>query len=104
MKVVTLLLLLLFLVLFCYGCESSSSAKPEILDNISKNNWSICSNVDSIPEPLRNHFTFDLANPDAPYQSTDIIEESLPSRQLRLLAHADDIWVMIYKHGGRRTY
>ena len=47
-----------------------------------------------------NKKTFQLANPDQPYNATDNVDESLPNRQLRLLFKSKNACFMEYAHGG----
>jgi len=44
--------------------------------------------------------TFQIANPDQPYNATDNVDETLPNRQLRLLFKTKNVCFIEYAHGG----
>jgi len=47
-----------------------------------------------------NKKTFQIANPDHPYNATDNVDETLPNRQLRLLFKTKNVCFIEYAHGG----
>ena len=70
-------------------------------------NWTDFDTKDSIPElltltlkkVLKNNFV--IANPNEEFNRTDvIINDSIPTRQLRLLSRKNDIWRISYVQGG----
>ncbi|HYV92944.1 MAG TPA: hypothetical protein VE978_14230 [Chitinophagales bacterium] len=73
--------------------------------DLKSDNFDITNNKKNIPKFIKRQldcFTgnFRIANPDEPYNSTDIIIRSMPGRQLVFLAQSNDLLVMQYLEGG----
>jgi hypothetical protein len=103
------------LIIIAVGCETSPAKKQLASDQVhieedtvaSNRVWKQYNKKDSIPKIIINKIeqsiegNFDIANPDKPFQSTDVImDDKLPWRQLRFLGNAGNDWIMTYKHGG----
>lgn len=78
----------------------------KVQKSINTGSFEISNNTNSI-DPCIFHFLsklneskFQLANPDQPYNVTDVVDSSLPDRQLKTLYIAKNSCFMIYAHGG----
>lgn len=99
-KIIFPLLILLF------GCSDKNSESKKHAAEVEKN-WIEFDTKDAIPElliltlkQLRDN-DFQIANPNENFNKTDvIIDDLLPSRQLRLLAKKNDFWRISYIQGG----
>ena len=92
---------------------SCSDKKSEPKINVTKleKNWTDFNTKDSIPEllnltlkkVLKNDFV--IANPNEEFNKTDvIINDSIPTRQLRLLSRKNNLWRIAYIQGGFGKY
>lgn len=96
------LFILVFIVISCSKKEKTTTGDD--------GKWNTYTTTDSIPEVLREkvmayyHGDLDMANPGAPYNATDMRKDSLPTRQLMLLAKKGDEWRMSYVQGGYGKY
>jgi soluble P-type ATPase len=97
-KIIILLILILF------------SCKKEKSIGRSGQNWIVYNSKDSIPKQLYQVLKAingdeKIADKDENYEATDnISNESIPTRQLRLLAKNNDKWRLVYEQGGIGTY
>lgn len=80
---------------------------PSFIAALSKEKLIVKNNVASIPSIIKNAIDckakkFLIANPNEPYQVTDVIMKGkrLPWRQLTYLGISDHYVVLTYKHGG----
>ena len=93
--------ILLIMVLVFISCAKKENAS--IKEN---SNWTLYDSKDAIPAPLNEvllaiNGETKIANPDEKFEATDnIINDSLPKRQLRLLAQKNNEWRMAYIQGG----
>jgi len=79
---------------------------PELLNEFETDSFKITNNKKDIPKFLRIELGclangFSIANPNQPYQSTDVIERKLADRQLVFFAKSDRMIVLTYLRGGR---
>ena len=88
------------------GCSQNGKNSKNMSAQISKK-WIEYKTKDSIPELLNltlsklNNGEFKIANPNERFNSTDVIvNDSLPSRQLILIAERGIDWRIIYTQGG----
>lgn len=111
-----ILTLLLFISLNCnsqvslHDYYSLRILNDKNLSNVQKsirnNSFLISKDKDSIDPSILKFLTklykktFQLANPDQPYNATDDVDETLPNRQLRLLFKTKNACFMEYAHGG----
>src|SRR5262245_39119044 len=99
-------LLFYFFLIAIAGCTARTrdhhrSTPDQLLgiDKISQpQTWVEYGTKDSIPFPLHvlldafGKEKFEIANPNEPFQATDIVWEKLPWRQLRYLGHCGSAW------------
>jgi hypothetical protein len=76
-----------------------------LLAELRIDSFKITNNKKDIPKFIKKQLDcyvhgFRIANPDQPYNSTDVIIRNLPGRQLTFLAKSDDLFVMQYDMGG----
>ena len=95
------------LILFIAFMSCSQKEKNSIIQNTSNSKkWSEYKTIDSIPKLLNlvliqlNNGEFSIANPNENYNATDVVEDSLPMRQLRLLSKRNNKWRIGYVQGG----
>lgn len=72
---------------------------------LKSDSFSITNNKKDIPRFIKKQLNcyahgFRIANPDQPYNATDVIIQNLPGRKLTFLAKSDNILVMRYNIGG----
>lgn len=88
------------------SCSDKKSEPKESTTELEKN-WTDFNTKDSIPElfsltlkkVLKNDF--EIANPNEEFNKTDVIfNDSIPTRQLRLLSRKDSLWRITYIQGG----
>ena len=98
--------LLFAILIITFSCSDKKSETKKTTVEIVEN-WKEFMETDSISEllnltlkkVLKNDFK--IANPDEQYNETDVlICDSVPRRQLRLLARRNDIWRISYIQGG----
>ena len=109
----------LFLILISLNCNSQVSLRdyysPRILgdkniskvqQDINKNSFEISRNTNSI-DPCILFFlfkftesNFQIANPNKPYNVTDVVDNTLPDRQLKIVFKSKISYFIIYAHGG----
>lgn len=97
----------------CTGCTTNSSnqTKEESHQKATSHNesWVVLDDKDSVPQLLRNTYfsmfgvELDLANPGEPFNATDNLIDSLPTKQLTLLAHNGPEWRLAFRQGGFTT-
>lgn len=94
---------ILILLISCSGKKSESKKSVAELDK----NWTEFNTKDSIPKlltltlkkALKNDFK--IANPNEEFNKTDVlINDSAPTRQLRLLSNKNSLWRITYIQGG----
>ena len=96
------ILILLIVFMSCSQNQKNSKNKSTQISN----NWTEYKTKDSIPELLNlvliqlNKGEFSIANSNENYNVTDVVEDSLPMRQLRLLSKRNDEWRIGYVQGG----
>mgnify|MGYP006201124677 FL=1 len=96
----------IFLLLSCIFL-SCTKKKPQHIKSV---NQKVYYTKDSIPSKLlsvlSNHFKseFSIANPDEKYNATDMLIDSLPSKQLLFISNEDKNWQMVYQQGGFGKY
>lgn len=79
----------------------STKEKPQDIEK-----WVDFYEVDSIPELLEqvliqlNKGEFSIGNPNENYNKTDVVLDSLPMRQLKLLSKRNNEWRIGYVQGG----
>ena len=88
------------------SCSDKKSESQKTLADLEKN-WTDFKTKDSIPELLtltlkkilKNNF--EIANPNENFNATDVmIDDSIPTRQLRLLSRKNNSWRIAYIQGG----
>ena len=88
------------------SCSDKKSEPQKTVTELEKN-WTEFSTKDSIPKlltltlkkVLKNDF--EIANPNEEFNRTDvIINDSIPTRQLRLLSRKNNTWRIGYIQGG----
>lgn len=89
----------LIVVFLIFSCKKKEAKKDE--------NWFIVNDKNKIPQQIIDFFEaaenrpFEMANPDEEFNITDnVVNPSLPFRQLRLLENKNEIWRMVYLQGG----
>lgn len=89
----------LIVVFLIFSCKKEEAKKDE--------NWFIVNDKNKIPQQIIDFFEaaenrpFEMANPDEEFNITDnVVNPSLPFRQLRLLENKNEIWRMVYLQGG----
>lgn len=95
-------LIILILLISCSG------KNPNPKTSVTKFNkgWTDFHTKDSIPELLTLTLKkvlesdFKIANPTDRFNATDVINDSIPTRQLRLLSRKGDTWRIAYIQGG----
>jgi len=112
-------ILTLFLFLISLNCNSQVSLRDyyslrilgeknisKVQHDIKNNSFEISNNTNSI-DPCIIHFLskftesiFLIANPDKPYNVTDVVDNTLPDRQLKTLLKSKNSCFLIYAHGG----
>ena len=112
-------ILTLFLFLISLNCNSQVSLRDyyslrilgekniyKVQQDINKNSFKISRNTNSV-DPCIMFFlskftesTFLIANPDKPYNVTDVIDDTLPDRQLKIAFKSKKSCFIIYAHGG----
>ncbi len=76
----------------------------------SEQNWTEYSSKDSIPDILQNALikvsndNFELADPDEPFNATDVFSDSIPRQKLTLLSSRNNTWRLAYIQGGFAKY
>lgn len=97
------IIILLILILFSCKKEEKNIGRIE-------QNWIEYDSKDSIPKQLYQVLKTingdeKIADKDEDFEATDnISDESIPTRQLRLLAKNNDQWRLVYEQGGIGTY
>ena len=97
------ILILLILLISC-------SQKEKNINVSTADKWIEFKTNESIPKPLYlalsklDNVDFKIANSNERFNATDLLIDSLPSRQLRLLAKKNDKWRMTYIQGGFGKY
>ena len=97
------------LILFSISCTKKNSEQKTIPSK-KVENWINYNTKDSIPKQLKEVLIYingdsKIANPKEDFEATDnIMDENLPTRQLRILARKNNEWRLIYKQGGFGTY
>ena len=98
--------ILLPILILLISCSDKKSEPKESTTELEKN-WTHFNTKDSIPElftltlkkVLKNDF--EIANPNEEFNKTDvIINDSVPTRQLRLLSRKNNLWRIAYVQGG----
>ncbi len=85
----------------CSGPENNTGLMSK-----EKEVWKYYHTKDSVPELLfavlrrMHHGEFEIADPDEDYNTTDVINDALPTRKLILLARKGEQWRMTYAEGG----
>ena len=77
----------------------------ELLAEFSKDSFRVTNNKSDIPQFIKSQLNclangFSIANPNQPYQATDVISQRLPKRQLVFLAQSHKMIVITYLLGG----
>ena len=92
------------------GCSDKKSEPQKTVTNL-ETNWTDFNTQDSIPELLSLTLkkvlksSFEIANPNENFNATDvIINDSIPTRQLRLLSRKNNFWRIAYVQGGFGEY
>ena len=92
------------------GCSDKKSEPQKTVTNL-ETNWTDFNTQDSIPELLSLtlkkvlNSSFEIANPNENFNATDvIINDSIPTRQLRLLSRKNNFWRIVYVQGGFGEY
>ena len=105
--------LLVLLVLFVCSCSENKSEKRDMAmdeESQSEQNWTEYNSKDSIPDILQNALikvsndNFELADPNEPFNATDVISDSLPRQKLTLLSSKNNTWRLAYIQGGFGKY
>ncbi len=99
------LIVISFILVFvsCLNKETKSS-------NEFRNEWTVYKTKDSIPKPLKlvleKSFKngFKIADFDEEFNSTDIIDEKLPSKKILFLGKKNQLWRITYVTGGFGKY
>ena len=101
--------ILILLITFISCSQNGKNSKNINTRNLQ--NWTEYRTKDSIPELLKltlaklNNGEFKIANPNEQFNATDVIvNDSLPSRQLILVAKRKIDWRIIYTQGGVGMY
>jgi hypothetical protein len=90
-----------------------SCSKKREDSNIEKStnrNWIEFNSKDSIPKQLKYvlqalNGNTKIADKNEVYEATDnILDTTIPTRELRMLARKNDNWRLVYKQGGIGTY
>jgi len=88
------------------SCSDKKSEPQKTVTDLEKT-WTDFNTKDSIPELLTLTFkkvlknNFEIANPNEEFNRTDvIINDSIPTRQLRLLSRKNNLWRIAYVQGG----
>jgi hypothetical protein len=96
-------LLIIFLLFISCSKKEKDNVNSSIIENTK---WRLYNSKDSIPKQL-NEFLFvingetKIANPNEEFEVTDnIVNDTLPTRQLQLLARKNNEWRMTYIQGG----
>jgi len=92
-----------------YSLASRSQNLSQIVDLLDSTQLKTINKKSSIPKFIKkilNCWTdkFDIANPNKPYQSSDVVVarlKPLPSRQLTHLGISDHLLLITYRRGGR---
>jgi hypothetical protein len=80
------------------------------IEKITNRNWKEFNSKDSIPKQLKYvlqalNGNTKIADKNEVYEATDnILDTTIPTRQLRMLARKNDNWRLVYKQGGTGTY
>jgi len=105
--------LLILLVLIVCSCSDNKSEKSDIAideKSQSEQNWTEYNSKDSIPDILQNALikvsndNFELADPNEPFNATDVISDSIPRQKLTLLCSKNNTWRLAYIQGGFGKY
>jgi hypothetical protein len=116
----TLLIIFCIIIIIKSGYGQTNCAYPidsaKIIQNLNlddflhalkSDSFKVTNNKKDIPKFIKKQLdcyttnNFDIANPDQPYQSTDvIIERGLPRRKLTFLAKSSNVLVLCYNIGG----
>lgn len=97
--------IIILLILILFSCRKEEKDIGRI-----KQNWIEYDSKDSIPKQLYQVLKTingdeKIADKDEDFEATDnISDESIPTRQLRLLAKNNDQWRLVYEQGGIGTY
>jgi hypothetical protein len=98
--------ILLPILILLMSCSDKNSEQKKLTIELEKN-WTNFKTKDSIPElfnltlkkVLKNDF--EIANPKDEFNKTDVIfNDSIPTRQLRILSRKNDNWRIAYVQGG----
>ncbi|WP_417939520.1 hypothetical protein [Flavobacterium sp. RS13.1] len=98
-------IIIISLVLIFFSCKYEE--KNIVLSN---QNWIEYDSKDSIPKQFFQVLKAingdeKIADKDEAYEATDnISDESIPTRQLKLLSKKNDQWRLVYEQGGIGTY
>lgn len=98
--------------LLLFSCSGNSKSdknqnnETQGHSNMSLGNWILINEKDSIPLPLSKAYSdyfniaLDIANPEEPFNATDNIIDSLPTKRLSLLARRGTEWRLAFLQGG----
>ena len=102
--------ILLSILVLSISCEDKRTERKNSTRELAEN-WTEFNTKDSIPElltlTLRKMLNddFEIANPNENFNKTDvIINDSIPTRQLRLLSSKNNFWRITYIQGGFGKY
>ena len=97
---------IIFIIVLAFISCSKKEEKKTNISKIENSNWTLYNSKDSIPEQLNQvlmaiNGETKIANSSEKFEATDnILNDSLPRRQLRLLARNKNEWRMSYIQGG----
>ncbi len=97
--------ILIPILILLISCSNKKSQPKKSMSKL-EIDWTDFNTKDSIPElltltlkkVLKNNF--EIANPIEEFNQTDIINDSIPTRQLRLLSRKNNLWRIVYVQGG----